>query len=167
MTAPKLKTRDGSDLYDRDFYAWTQDQAARLRRLSADQGVDVAHLAEEIEDLGKRDLRELESHLEQCLAHLLKLALSPAQQPRRHWFDEAERARINGIRVIEQSPGLRQLLDVEKLWGRARRLANRDLRKFDEPEAPSDLSCPLSLDALLSEESDLTDAQTRIRQTLP
>jgi hypothetical protein len=40
--------------YDTDFYAWTQEQAARLRaKDSAAQ--DLEHLAEEIEDLGKRD----------------------------------------------------------------------------------------------------------------
>lgn len=42
-------------LYKEDFYAWTRDQAAALRRL-ADQRwngpLDVLHLAEEVEDLG-------------------------------------------------------------------------------------------------------------------
>lgn len=45
------------DLYERDFYAWTQDQAARLRAMGGHTAIDVAHLAEEIADLGKRERR--------------------------------------------------------------------------------------------------------------
>jgi hypothetical protein len=42
------------DLYERDFYAWTQEKAARLRALGPrNDGVDVENVAEEIEGLGK------------------------------------------------------------------------------------------------------------------
>jgi hypothetical protein len=166
MTAPKLKTRDGSDLYDQDFYAWTQDQAQRLRTLSGQDRVDTAHLAEEVEDLGKREKRELESHLQQCLAHLLKLAVSPAEPPRRHWFDEVIRKHDDGLRVLKDSPGLRQLLDLDQLWSGACRRANRDLAKYDEPGVPADLPCTFQLDELLGEEFDLRVAESRIRESL-
>ena len=46
--------------YDEDFYAWTQHQAALLRTEKW-QDLDYTNLAEELESLGKRDLRELES----------------------------------------------------------------------------------------------------------
>ena len=42
-------------LYDRDFFAWTQDQAAALRRAQRDRidaPVDWEHLADELEQLG-------------------------------------------------------------------------------------------------------------------
>jgi hypothetical protein len=47
-----------SQSYDRDFYAWANAQAALLRagRLSE---ADIAHIAEEIESLGKTEKREL------------------------------------------------------------------------------------------------------------
>ena len=51
-------------LYDMGFYVWTQRQAAAMRampREAAGREIDIDHLAEEIEDLGKRDLREVES----------------------------------------------------------------------------------------------------------
>jgi len=49
-------------LYDEDFYAWTQHQAALLRRLSpAGNELDLEHIAEEIEDLGRSDLRAARS----------------------------------------------------------------------------------------------------------
>ena len=44
------------ELYEEDFYAWTQDQAASLRRLEAERWngpLDLAHLAEEVEVWGR------------------------------------------------------------------------------------------------------------------
>jgi Domain of unknown function DUF29 len=38
--------------YDRDFYAWCQEQAELLRAGKADQA-DLANVAEEIESIGK------------------------------------------------------------------------------------------------------------------
>lgn len=38
--------------YDADFYAWTQDQAALLRQEKVSD-LDYAHLAAELESLGK------------------------------------------------------------------------------------------------------------------
>lgn len=44
------------DLYHRDFVAWSQAQAERLRRLAAGERVndlDWGNLIEEVEDLGR------------------------------------------------------------------------------------------------------------------
>ena len=43
-------------LYDRDFFEWTQCNAALLRAGRFDQA-DIEHIAKEIEDLGKRERR--------------------------------------------------------------------------------------------------------------
>jgi hypothetical protein len=58
-------------LYDDDFYAWANEQAALLRagRLSE---ADLEHIAEEIESMGRTEKRELISHLTVLLGHLLK-----------------------------------------------------------------------------------------------
>jgi hypothetical protein len=63
-------------LYDRDFYAWANEQAALLRagNLSA---ADIAHIAEEIESMGKTEKRELVSRLTVLLVHLLKWQYQP------------------------------------------------------------------------------------------
>jgi Domain of unknown function DUF29 len=45
-----------TSLYDRDFFEWTW-QVARLLREGRFSEVDVEHLAEEIEDVGKIDQR--------------------------------------------------------------------------------------------------------------
>jgi hypothetical protein len=77
-----------SKLYDEDFYAWTQEQAAALRALRGDNRLDIEHLAEEIEDLGKSDLYAVESYVQQIMAHLLKLDYSGFDLSRRHWRAE-------------------------------------------------------------------------------
>ena len=60
--------------YDTDFYAWTQAQAEAIRAGTWD-AVDRAHLAEEVEDVGKSERRALVSHLRVLLTHLLKWEL--------------------------------------------------------------------------------------------
>jgi len=65
-----------SDLYDRDFYAWTAEQAALLRAGSM-SGADIAHIAEEIESMGRSEKRELVSRLTILLQHLLKWRFQP------------------------------------------------------------------------------------------
>lgn len=64
-------------LYEQDFYAWANEQAALLRagRLSA---ADIEHIAEEIESMGKTEKRELVSRLAVLLLHLLKWQHQPS-----------------------------------------------------------------------------------------
>jgi len=70
-----------NDLYDRDFYAWANEQAALLRagKLS---DADVANIAEEIESMGRSEKRELVSRLVVLLLHLLKWQYQPARRGR-------------------------------------------------------------------------------------
>ena len=58
-------------LYEKDFLAWTQQQSELIRQ-GRWQEVDLDHLIEELEDMGKSNHRELESRLVVLLAHLLK-----------------------------------------------------------------------------------------------
>lgn len=64
------------NLYDSDFYAWANEQAALLRagRLSE---ADVANIAEEIESMGRSEKRELVSRLAVLLVHLLTWRFQP------------------------------------------------------------------------------------------
>jgi hypothetical protein len=74
----------GPPLYDTDFYTWTQEQAAaiRARLISA---LDIEHLAEEIETLGRSERESIENRLQTLLTHLLKWRYDPATEPRRGW----------------------------------------------------------------------------------
>ena len=64
-------------LYEQDFYAWANEQAALLRsgRVS---DADLEHIAEEIESMGRSEKRELVSRLKVLLTHLLKWQFQPS-----------------------------------------------------------------------------------------
>jgi uncharacterized protein DUF29 len=62
--------------YEADFFAWTQGQA-QILRARATLGLDWDNLAEEIESMGRRDRRKLESRFRRILHHLLKWQAQP------------------------------------------------------------------------------------------
>jgi hypothetical protein len=63
-------------LYDTDFYTWTT-QTAQLLKQRRFSEIDLEHLIEEIEDLGRSEYRALGSRLEVLLMHLLKVKYQP------------------------------------------------------------------------------------------
>ena len=93
-----------SKLYEQDFVAWTQDQAARLRAGELD-ALDREHLAEEIESVGASERRELRRRLARLIQHLLKWQHQPEHRSR-SWSAtiSAQRDEIAG--VLEDSPSL-------------------------------------------------------------
>jgi len=97
---------DTASLYDRDWFAWTQEQAARLRDLRPN-GLDVENLAEEIEDMGKSQRRAIESLLFQLSVHLLKLELMRWPGSARHCRQESRAFRRSLTRDFRESPSLR------------------------------------------------------------
>lgn len=76
-------------LYDRDYVAWTVEQARALRaRRGGDNALDYDNLAEEIEDLGKSETRACESQVENILEHLLKIEFVGPAETIPHWRGE-------------------------------------------------------------------------------
>lgn len=97
-----------SDLYERDFYAWSNEQAALLRAGEL-QAADIAHIAEEIESMGRSEKRELESRLAVLLLHLLKSRFQP--EPRsRSWQLSVDNARYALKRHLADNPSLNHAL---------------------------------------------------------
>ena len=93
-------------LYDQDFYAWTQEQAALLRE-GAVQGLDLMNLAEEIESLGKSDRRALGSHLRNLVMHLLKWQYQPEWRLTGHsWESSIQNARDEIALILDDSHSL-------------------------------------------------------------
>lgn len=125
-----------SQLYDQDFFLWTQEQAAALRQAKdSNLPLDWENLAEEIESLGKSDRRELTSQLRRILRHLFKLEASPAAQPRAGWRSTIVDARSEIAGVLEDSPSLRRQVDdlVKGQMKAAAELASTDLGEHGEP----------------------------------
>lgn len=124
-----------SELYDQDFFLWTQHQAAALRRAKdSNLSLDWENLAEEIESLGKSDRRELTSQLRRILRHLFKLEASPAPRPRAGWRTTILDARTELEDLFEDSPSLRREVEgvISKQVAAAAKLAALDLEQHDE-----------------------------------
>jgi Domain of unknown function DUF29 len=139
-----------AELYDEDFYAWTQEQAKALRtHFRGDNRIDVEHLAEEVEDLGSSELQAVESFVEQIIAHLLKLDYSGQDAPRSHWRAEI----LNFRRSVERkiSPTMRRKVEsaLAELYGRGRQIAALGALPH-EPDLARRLprTCPYDWDAI-------------------
>jgi hypothetical protein len=117
-----------AELYEEDFYAWTQEQAAVLRaEFRGDNRLDVEHLAEEIEDLGRAELLAVESYVEQIIAHLLKLDYSGLDWPRAGWRREVVAFRVSMHRKLTPSMKRRVQRKLPTLYERGARLAGASL----------------------------------------
>jgi Domain of unknown function DUF29 len=141
--------------YEDDFYAWTQHQADVLRSMPvSDNRFDREHVAEEIEDLGKSERDAVRSQIRRIIEHLLKLAYSPAQQPRFDWMHTISDARA----ALEDklSPTLRRDIEatLEKLYADGRRHAALALRTFGEETAAQAFpaQCPFSLEEICQQD---------------
>lgn len=156
--------------YEDDFYAWTRHQAEVLRTMPvSDNRFDREHVAEEIEDLGKSERDAVRRQIRRIIEHLVKLAYSPAEQPRFDWMHSISDARA----ALEDklSPTLRRDVEatLERLYAQARRNATLSLRNFGEQEAAQAFSdkCPYSLDEICEQDwypsSNKDDPQTEVR----
>ena len=98
-----------SRLYDHDFYAWANEQAALLRagKLAA---ADIEHIAEEIESMGRSEKRELVNRLVVLLLHLLKWQFQPALRGN-SWRLSVEEQRYRLADHLDDNPSLKTRLD--------------------------------------------------------
>jgi hypothetical protein len=145
--------RPNGPRYDDDFYAWTQHQAEVLRSMrTRDNRFDREHVAEEIEDLGKSERNALRSEVRRILEHFLKLAHSPAAEPRFDWMVSIANARAELDDRLTRT--LRHDIEAElpRLYLRAKDVARVGLAKYREADAASDFpaTCPYTLDQVLA-----------------
>jgi hypothetical protein len=114
-----------TELYDQDFYAWTQEQAALLRECKW-HALDCEHLIEEIEDLGRSARKDLRSYLEGLALHLLKWRYQPDYRGR-SWRDSIEGNRARIPDCLTESPSPRPQLSklLQECYPHARRKAAR------------------------------------------
>jgi hypothetical protein len=135
-----------AELYDRDFYRWTVHNAELLRAGRASEA-DLEHIAGEIEDMGKRERRELVSRLSVLICHLLKWQAQPEQRSK-SWSSTIAVQRNDLTELLDEMPSLRAYLaeNLNKAHDRAVILASREtfLPMEDFPS-----TCPYPLDALL------------------
>ena len=147
--------RPNGPRYDDDFYAWTQYQAEVLRSMPApDNRFDRENVAEEIEDLGKNYRDAIRSQVRRILEHFLKLAHSPAGDPRYGWMGSIVEARAQLDDKL--SATLRQDIEtvLPRLYRSARKRAELGLHEFKEAAAAVSLpaKCPYTVDQILTDD---------------
>src|SRR4051812_17935973 len=92
--------------YDSDFYAWSQDQAARLRE-ERPNSIDWENVAEEIGSLGGSEKRAIRSNLAVAVIHLLKWAYQPTKRTG-SWRASIVEHRDRKAEDLKSSPSLRR-----------------------------------------------------------
>ena len=144
----KVRTRDPElrGLYDTDIVAWAKEQAELLRAGRLDQ-LDLEHIAEEIEDVGKSEQRELASRMAVLLAHLLKWQFQPERRGA-SWETTIRTQRASIERRLRRTPTLApSLKDPDwwaDAWDDALDTATRETGISDLPR-----TCPWGLDRIL------------------
>jgi hypothetical protein len=127
------------NLYETDFYAWTQKQVELLRKGDLNN-LDIENLIEEIDSLGKQEKRELVNRLGILIGHLLKWEYQPSHRSR-SWVATIREQRRKITDLIAENLSLKSCLDevLKKAWLDGRDLAVREtlmeLRTF-----PSEVS---------------------------
>lgn len=133
-------------LYEADFYRWTVEQSAKLRSCQV-EGLDSKNLAEEIESLGRHERRELRTHFNVLLGHLLKWHLLPDDRSKLWQVTiDSERREIHWI--LRDSPSLKDKLSeiIKDSYESALYLVMLETA-IDSKSLPAD--CPYTIEQVL------------------
>ena len=139
-------------LYDDDILIWSERQAALLRRRAAGElvneaDIDWSNVAEEVEDVGRSELRSCRSLLGQALRHMLKAEAWPLHRDAPSWRADAIDFRQQARGAF--TPSMRQKLDVAKLYRDALKTLPETVD--GQPPLPVPDLCPVTLDELLGD----------------
>lgn len=114
--------------YETDVVAWAREQASLIRAGCFDK-LDLAHIAEEIEDVGKSEQRELASRMAVLLAHILKWKFQP-QKRSVSWTLTIKEQRRLLVRRLKKTPSLAPMLVdpewIDEIWVDAKGLAEKE-----------------------------------------
>ena len=140
---------DPATLHDRDFYAWTLQQASLLRegRLSE---ADIDHIAEALESMGASERRELTNRLAVLMAHLLKWQFQPELRGN-SWRNTIDVQRFDVKELLEENPTLVAKLNerMEKAYSKSLLLVVRETGLSKQMFPPV---CPFNAEQLLSDD---------------
>lgn len=131
--------------YDEDYYLWLVRQVELLRARRLDE-IDVAMIAEELEDMGKSERRALEAYYGLLITHLLKWRFQPERRSA-SWETTIKKARRAIARREADSPSLRGATAelVASIYMDAKEDA---IDETGLPEATFPETCPFALQDL-------------------
>ncbi|MDJ0579167.1 DUF29 domain-containing protein [Crocosphaera sp.] len=138
-----------SNLYETDYLQWIESNLEKLRQKNY-QEVDWENLLEEIEDMGKRERRALESNLIVLLLHLLKWQYQPEKRTG-SWERSILEHRRRIKKALKESPSLKPYLStiIDESYSEAIKQAKA------ETQLPLDTfpqQCPYPLISILDEQ---------------
>ncbi len=142
MTLAKLKT-----LYDRDFALWIDETIQQLKSGDFSE-VDLENLIDEVESLGKRDKRELESRLTTLFEHALKRCYVPLAECYRGWEVTLNRSQQKLNRILKDSPSLKSFFN--DVYGNCYQDALVNVRQEYDHKFPDISPFPHNVDELLN-----------------
>lgn len=129
--------KESYPVYFEDIAIWAKQQAEFLRSGQFDR-LDIEHLADEIEDVGKSEQRELASRMSVLLAHLLKWQFQPERRCR-SWERTIVVQRRAIMRHLKEVPSLSTRLDnsewLDKVWDDAITIAVQETGLSDFPDS--------------------------------
>jgi Domain of unknown function DUF29 len=140
------KRQPGTSLYEKDYHAWVEAQVSALERGNF-AALDLAHLADEVGDLGRSEKRAIRSNLNVVLVHLIKWTY---QRDRRKpgWQVSIREHRTRLKEDLADSPSLRAFPSeiLAKEYDLARSKAAVQMRKALRtiPE-----TCPFTIEQVL------------------
>jgi hypothetical protein len=142
-----------TSLYADDIVTWAEQQVAELRRLASlapSNAVDWEKVIEEIECVGRSEWKAIESQLRNALAHILKAFCDPDSLSAKAWRVEVARFLVEARH--DYRPSMRRLIDLDRAWPEAMRLALTELHAYNVRVPPGiPAKCPFTLDELLDE----------------
>lgn len=139
-------------LYSQDFYAWTQHQV-ELLKAGRWAEIDIDHLVEELNSLGRQERQELENRLGVLLGHLLKWKYQPEGRCK-SWRATIREQRRRTERLLKDNPSLKPYLSEAIEMGYQDGL---DLIDRETPLEPTQLpqTCPFVAAEIFDEPVDL------------
>jgi hypothetical protein len=144
-------------LYQTDYAAWAKRHVELLRARRFGE-LDIAHLLDELNDMGKSERRELESRLLILIARLLKWAYQYQALSERwrevkgeSWRDTIVEQRKQLAVLLRHSPGLNSVLGgaILAAYPDAVDLASKETRL---PPETFPALCPYSAEELLRDD---------------
>jgi hypothetical protein len=143
------------DLYHADIVLWSERQSDLLRRLAAGERVndqiDWENVVEEIETVGRSEVRAVTSALQNGIQHKLYLLGWPNVVAVRHWHHEVRVQLAQAAKDYRESMRKEIQPDLPDLYRLACLGVERHMLDESEPVSPLPASCPWTLDELLAE----------------
>ncbi|MCT7968548.1 DUF29 domain-containing protein [Laspinema sp. D1] len=137
------------NLYETDFYAWTQHQVEALKQRNWER-LDLPNLLEEVAALGRREQQELKNRLGILLGHLLKWQYQ-SELRGNSWLATIREQRREILTLLQENPSLKPYLQ-EALALAYQNALDIAVRETGFPYAQFPESCPYTWEQSLDAE---------------